>query len=244
MLPVRLMSVGDNIKRYRKAKKLTQTDLAHRIGVTKSMVSLYETDKAELSVEKLKSLAQFLEVKVEQIVESDSTKGEDSSRHEALKDEMRSGKLLPAKKAHLFLSQLPEKDAADYIPYYDVEITAGRIEQYFDDVDEIPEGYVYAPQYRGCVMCNVKGNSMYNLIYPGARLYIYQLHNKKYIDFGQIYLVVLNNMRVLKYIRRHPTDDTKITLSSHNKEHDDWDVEKIDIINLFQVKGFENQIAM
>jgi transcriptional regulator with XRE-family HTH domain len=235
------MSVGGNIKRYRKAKKWTQDDLAAHIGVTKSMVSLYEANKAELSVDKLKSLAQLLDVKVEQIVESESTLGAIS---EELVSEMRSGKLLPAQKAQLFLSQLPEKDAADYIPYYDVEITAGRIEQYFDDVEEMPEGYVYAPQYRGCVMCNVKGNSMYNLIYPGARLYVYQLHDKKYIDFGQIYLVVLNTMRVLKYIRRHPSDDTKITLSSHNKEHDDWDVEKADIINLFQVKGFENQLAM
>lgn len=158
---------------------------------------------------------------------------------------MKSGRLMPAEKAKLFLSQLPEKGAEQYIPYYDVEITAGKIELYFDDVEEMPEGYVYAPQYQGCVMCNVKGNSMYDLIYPGARLYVYQMPDKKYIDFGQIYLVVLsNNLRVLKYIRRHATDDAKITLASHNKEHDSWDVEKADILNLFLVKGYENQTAL
>lgn len=153
--------------------------------------------------------------------------------------------LIKGEKAKLYLSQLPDKDAELYIPYYDVEITAGRIELYFDDVEEIPEGYIYAPQYRDCIACHVKGNSMYDRIFPGSRLYVYHLSNKKYIDFGQIYLVVLDGYRLLKYIFPHPSDDTKVRLVSHNKaEYPDWDVEKADILNLFLVKGYENQNAI
>jgi transcriptional regulator with XRE-family HTH domain len=236
VLEIEKSMISERLKTVRKQLKLSQQKFGQPLKIGQDAISDYENGRNEPSERTIEAI-----LKEYSINRSWFDTGEGEMFDTAIAKE---GQVIPAKKAQLYLSQLPEKAAADYIPYYDVEITAGQIEQYFDDVEEIPEGYVYAPQYRGCVMCNVKGNSMYNLIYPGARLYVYQLHDKKYIDFGQIYLVVLNTMRVLKYIRRHPTDDTKITLSSHNKEHDDWDVEKADIINLFQVKGFENQIAM
>lgn len=227
----------DQKNRNRGSKQWTMQYVAQKLGITSGAVSQYETDRNKPSPDVLLRYAKLFNVTVDDLLSEDSSDLK-------LQSKPNPGSLISGKKAQLFLSQLPEKDAEQYIPYYDVEITAGKIELYFDDVEEIPEGYVYAPQYQGCVMCNVKGNSMYDLIYPGARLYVYQMADKKYIDFGQIYLIVLPSMRVLKYIRRHPTDDNKIVLASHNKEHDSWDVDKVDIINLFMVKGFENQIAM
>lgn len=155
--------------------------------------------------------------------------------------------MISGEKAKLYLSELPDKEAEMYVPYYDVEITAGRIEIYFDDEleDPTPEGYVYAPQYRGCIMCNVKGDSMYDKIFPGARLYVNYMPDKKYIDFGQIFLIVLPGERLLKYIFPHPSDETKVILKSHNDgKYPAWPIEKADILHLFKVKGFENQNAM
>ncbi|GAB3948433.1 hypothetical protein GCM10028805_22810 [Spirosoma harenae] len=147
-------------------------------------------------------------------------------------------------KSHTLFTEIPEKDAELYIPYYDVEITAGLIELYFDDIDEEPDGYIYAPQYRDCVACNVKGDSMYDRIFPGSRLFVYPIKNKKYIDFGQIYLIVLDGYRLLKYIDPDPEDNTKVILRSYNQHYKPWQVEKVDILHLFLVKGYENQNAM
>ncbi|GAB4039516.1 XRE family transcriptional regulator [Spirosoma jeollabukense] len=236
------MTLGQKLKFLRENRKKldkswTMDFVASQVGVTKGAISQYENDINAPSTEVLYSLSKLFDINVEELLDlSIVSIGEVSKK--------RPGEMISGEKAKLFLSEIPEKDAELYIPYYDVEITAGKIEQYFDEVDEIPEGYVYAPQYQGCVMCNVKGNSMYDLIYPGARLYVFHLKDIKYIDFGHIYLIVTNSLRILKYIRRHPTDDTKVTLASHNPGHDSWDIEKADILNLFIVKGFENQTAM
>ncbi|MFD2936278.1 S24 family peptidase [Spirosoma flavum] len=219
--------------------KLNPKQFAEKLGENPSNYYQMEAGKRKIGKHKSNELVQLLHLNQEWF---ETGEGEMFTEESAYQP--KPGKMIPAEKARLFLSELPEKDAELYIPYYDVEITAGRIELYFDDIDEIPEGYVYAPHYQGCVMCNVKGNSMYDLIYPGARLYVYHLPDRKYIDYGQIYLVVTAGLRVLKYIRKHPTDDSKVVLASHNPSHDTWDVEKVDILNLFLVKGFENQTSM
>lgn len=39
--------VGDNIKKYRKIKKLTQIQLAEKLGVSNGLVGLWETNKRQ-----------------------------------------------------------------------------------------------------------------------------------------------------------------------------------------------------
>lgn len=235
------MELKQTLKKLRKEKGWTQMQLANESGVSRDIIAQVETGKGGFGVENQRAVAHILGVPVEML---DFVK----KANDAL--------LMPAserrpetnngEKALLFLTELPEKDAEMYVPYYDVEVTAGRVEIYFDDeVDEAPAGYLYAPQYRGCIMFYLKGDSMYDRIFPGSRIYIYRMQDKKYIDFGQVFLIVIPGERLLKYIYPHPTDDTKVTLRSHNSEKfPDWHVEKADIIHLFKVKGYENQSAM
>ncbi|UFH52517.1 XRE family transcriptional regulator [Spirosoma sp. KNUC1025] len=237
------MTLGQKLKQLRLDrknvdKKWTMDYVAQLLSVTSGAISQYETDRNKPSSETLLSIAKIYDVTIDDLLSDDALDVKSKKSDRGLSP------LLPTKKIQLYLSQLPEKDAELYIPYYDVEITAGKIELYFDDVYESPEGYIYAPHYRGCIACNVKGDSMYDRIFPGSRLYVYQLPNKKYIDFGQIYLVVLEGYRLLKYIHKHPDDETKVKLVSHNKHYGDWDIDKVDILNLFLVKGYENQNAI
>jgi phage repressor protein C with HTH and peptisase S24 domain len=233
-------TTGRKLLLARKAICMTQMQFSKLIKVSQPNLSDYERDVVQPGDRIVEDI-----IRVSRINESWWNTGEG----EILTDEGDGPKgapnaLIKGEKAKLYLSQLPDKEAENYIPYYDVEITAGKIELYFDDVEEIPEGYIYAPQYRNCIACNVKGDSMYEKIYPGARLYVYHLKNKKYIDFGQIYLIVIDGYRLLKYIDPDPKDESRVILRSHNREqYKDWPIEKADILNLFLVKGFENQNA-
>lgn len=51
------MSIGENIKKARKAAGLTQKELAKKIGVTAQMISLYETDARRPKYETLARIA-------------------------------------------------------------------------------------------------------------------------------------------------------------------------------------------
>jgi phage repressor protein C with HTH and peptisase S24 domain len=231
--------ISERLRAVRKHLKLSQVNFGKPLKIGQDAISDYENGKNEPSERTIEALIKEYSINK---LWFKTGQGEMFDESQPISKEERG--LIPAKRAQLYLSQLPEKDAADYIPYYDVEITAGKIELYFDDVEEIPEGYIYAPQYRNCIACNVKGDSMYEKIYPGARLYVYHLKNKKYIDFGQIYLIVIDGYRLLKYIDPDPKDESRVILRSHNREqYKDWPIEKADILNLFLVKGFENQNA-
>ncbi|MBD2700772.1 helix-turn-helix domain-containing protein [Spirosoma sp. BT702] len=244
------MTLGQKLKDLRNSlkstdKKWTMEFVARSVGVSSGAISQYEGDLSVPGNDVLLSIAKLYGVGVNELIDPDETPSTETYKK---KKQRWNGDtvspLLPYEKTKLYLANLPDKEAELYIPFYDVEVTAGNLQLYFDDVEETPEGYVYAPQYRGCIMCHVKGDSMYDRIYPGARLYVQQLPNKKYIDFGQIYLVVLDGYRLLKYIQPHPTDETKVRLVSHNQQYHFWDVERVDILNLFLVKGYENQNAM
>lgn len=57
--------VGDNIKKYRKIKKLTQIQLAEKLGVSNGLVGLWETNKRQPQSKELIKLSQLFEVTVD-----------------------------------------------------------------------------------------------------------------------------------------------------------------------------------
>lgn len=57
------MSIGQNIKAYRKKAKLTQKDLAEKAKMSRSYLADLEADRYNPSVETLKTLAEVLGIK-------------------------------------------------------------------------------------------------------------------------------------------------------------------------------------
>lgn len=66
------MSLGENIKRRRKALKLSQEYLAEQLGVSRQAVSKWETDQTEPTTNNLVELAQLLNVSISDLVEPES----------------------------------------------------------------------------------------------------------------------------------------------------------------------------
>lgn len=60
--------VGKNIKKARKAKELTQEELAERLHVTRQAVSNWERGKTEPDIGMLQQLSDVLEVSVEELI--------------------------------------------------------------------------------------------------------------------------------------------------------------------------------
>ena len=59
-----------------------------------------------------------------------------------------------------------------------------------------------------------------------------------YFNYGQVYLIITNEYRLIKRVRRHPKDaDNLILLRSENPDYDDIDLPKREIIHLFIVEN-------
>lgn len=67
------MTIGENIKRIRAEKRITQKQLADALGVSQAMVAQYESDKRNPKMETIKKIADALEVSIDELCDSKAT---------------------------------------------------------------------------------------------------------------------------------------------------------------------------
>lgn len=82
------------------------------------------------------------------------------------------------------------------------------------------------------------GDSMEPKVYDGNMVVIREIHNWDDIFYGQMYLILLDEYRMIKYIRRYEQDETNyIILRSENPLYDDIKLHKNKIRKLFVVEN-------
>lgn len=120
-------------------------------------------------------------------------------------------------------------------PVYDIDATCGKEMRTLEDETII--GHVDLPEIRkDAVIIKATGNSMTPAIVSGDRIAVREIKSWEYIAYGQIYLIVTPEYRLLKYIRKSEKPDF-IILRSENTDYDDIEMPKRDIIKLFIVEN-------
>lgn len=120
---------------------------------------------------------------------------------------------------------------------YDIDVTAGpsgrslifSSEQIIGSINVPfinPENYIV----------KVSGDSMAPVINNGDMLAIREIKNLNFIFWGQIYVVLLDDYRMVKYVRKHENPDLVI-LKSANKDYDDIEIPRDEIRALFVVEN-------
>ena len=126
------------------------------------------------------------------------------------------------------------------IPVYDIDVTAGcrSLEQLFSETH--PIGMMDIPELPAdSHVVKVRGDSMSPRINNGGYVAIRQIRDPRNIFWGQIYVVQLDEYRMIKYVRRHP-DPSMVILHSDNPAYDDMDVSRADIRALYIVEAILN----
>ena len=122
-------------------------------------------------------------------------------------------------------------------PVYDVDATAGvasgRTELFSS---ENIVGWVNLPNMSpNCRIVRVSGDSMAPVIMDGDFVAVREVSNPNQIYWGQIYVIQLDDFRLVKYLRRH-TDPNMVVLRSENSNYDDMDVRRTDIHEMLLVQ--------
>lgn len=123
-------------------------------------------------------------------------------------------------------------------PIYDIDATAGfgELSRMFTEDNIV--GMIALPQVSEHTrIVRVSGNSMEPKICNGDYVAIRELSGTRNIFWGQIYVVVLDDYRMVKVIRRHHDDKSKVILHSFNEDYDDMEVERADIHALYLVEA-------
>ena len=64
--------IGKNIKSYREKLQLTQSQVAKNLGISRELISLYESGKREIDLNKLELLTDLFGVELVNLIEEDS----------------------------------------------------------------------------------------------------------------------------------------------------------------------------
>ncbi len=130
----------------------------------------------------------------------------------------------------------------DGAPVYNIDVTAGTntpLSRMF--TTEHVVGYMKLPGLNpDYPIVRVSGNSMVPKINPGSYISIRQMPLDAPVAWGSIYVVVLPDFRMVKYVRRKLDDPSKVVLHSANPEFDDIEVDRSDIEALYLVENIIN----
>ena len=209
----------DRIKYLMRELGMKQVQFAQRLGVDTSNLSKYLNAHMPLSESFLNRIVVNLGVSKEWLLE---------------------GTDLPFGKTQVPVGGDPltaVSAAGGGTPVYDVDATAGaasgRNELFASDNIV---GWVNLPNVSpNCRIVRVSGDSMAPVILDGDFIAVREVSNPNQIYWGQIYVIQLDDFRLVKYLRRH-TDPNMVVLRSENPNYDDMDVRRADIHELLLVQ--------
>ena len=121
---------------------------------------------------------------------------------------------------------------------YNIDATCGEASRPIDFTSERIIGYVNLPNVsKDAYIIRANGDSMQQVIKDGDWIAVREVKNYDDIYWGQIYLVITPEYRLLKYVRRNKEDDTAILLRSENPNFDDMVLAKAKIVHLYVVEN-------
>ena len=223
--------MGHRLKLIRKTLGMTQEQLAQRLGVGKTALSMIETGKARLSNRNKNILVQEFNVSPEWL---ESGVGEMFNADPSLVKEF-------SRKTD---NSLPMQS----VPLYSIEGTAGLVPLFADRMSIEPVNYIHIPNLPKCDgAIYVVGDSMYPLLKSGDIVLYKQLQSLEDVFWGDMYLLSIDingeEYITVKYVQKSDRVGY-VRLVSQNQHHADKDVqvEKIRAIALVKASIRMNSI--
>ncbi|MDE6136463.1 MAG: XRE family transcriptional regulator [Muribaculaceae bacterium] len=134
------------------------------------------------------------------------------------------------------LTEKPRRGA----PVYDINVSAGSANLSREFTSDRIVGYFDLPGVNPAnPLVRVRGNSMSPRLADGSWVSIRPVSDGAPILWGQIYVVVLDDYRMIKYVRRNANPEL-ITLHSDNPDYDDIEVPRSDVRSLYLVEMIFN----
>lgn len=121
-------------------------------------------------------------------------------------------------------------------PVYNIDATSGSLDREISNGNII--GHVSLPEISPkSIIVTATGDSMSGIINDKDKIVIREIRDKEMLIYGQIYLIFTKEYQLLRYLRKHPTDDERIILVCKNRQFDPIEIAKADIRRLFLVEN-------
>lgn len=231
---LRFMSVNQEFKRtinrIKYEHSINQSQIAEKLGVTKPYLS-----------DMINSRVPYNEVMKKKISDVFGTQeyedNSDISKESIVKQE---------RSIEISASDIKE-DTFIGTPVYDIDGTCGTDERDMQFTDDSIIGSIDLPGIsKSAKIITANGDSMEPVVHDGSKVVLREIFSWIDIFYGQIYLVLMEEYRMIKYIRKYEKDEENyVILRSENPKYDDMRIHKDKIRKLFIVENIlsvKNQI--
>ncbi len=211
------------LKLIRKELKMTQEQLAQRLGIGKAALSMIETGRCGLSSRNKNILVQDLNVNPDWLDNGAGNMFNAEPDFTAFR--LRSDNSLPMQS----------------VPLYSIEGTAGLVPLFADNAANKPVNFIHIPNLPKCDgAIYIVGDSMYPLLKSGDIVLYKQLQDIDSIFWGDMYLLSIDldgeEYITVKYIQKSEREGY-VKLVSQNPHHADKDIEMSRIRAIALVKA-------
>ena len=214
------------LREYQKKTRQKTEEIAETLNVSPSLLYKIYNNERNASPELLH--------KIEKLIFSEANIAEE-----------RKGKYVVQRKSTYEDDSVEVPKLTGKVPYYDIDVTAGNVTLYSGS-EEVTDYYSVPKEISDVDFCfKVRGDSMYDKILPGAIVFVKEINDVSVIEYGQVFIIITAEQRMVKYVRRHPTKpEDMVLLRSHNNHYDDIDLMKNKITKLLLVKGYLNNYVL
>ena len=213
-------SFASNLKKLRAEHGLSQLECAESLGIKRTTLANYENGVSEPDIDKIKEIANFFGKTL---------------------DELMGGKLKPSAKSTFSSVSEP---AMPGIPYFNTESSASDVE-IFNDIPEQIAAKISIPGFEDCeAALPIFGHSMYPTYENGCIVLCKRIRDLDVISYGEVYLLVTAEQRLLKRVQKSQMKDNVLLVSDNDelrnngtRRYEPFDLPKKKIKHLFIVKG-------
>jgi transcriptional regulator with XRE-family HTH domain len=223
--------LGENIRRLRKDKGITQTEFAVQIGVKRAVIGAYEEGRAEPKLQTLQIMSRFFKLSIDAL----------------LNDMIGEGKVLQADISGSNLRILPvtlnASTDTETIPLVPIKASAGYAAGYgdVDFIGNLPQfqmPFAELQQNRTCRMFQIKGDSMLP-VPPGAYILAEYVQDWSSIKDQTCCIVITRDEGVVyKRVINRFAESRELELVSDNKDYDAYTLPAEQIVELWKAKAY------
>lgn len=225
--------ISNNLKYLRKKISLTQEQMAHQIGIKRSLLGAYEEGRADPRISNLLKFSEIFSLSVDQLIGTDLTtengSGIMSDKIEKAKNDLRVLSITVDKNDHENIELVPQKAAAGYLNgYADPEY-----------IEELPKFQLpVLPENATYRAFEISGDSMLPL--RSGTIVIGQfMESVSDVRNGKTYVFVTRDEGIVyKRIFKYTDNPELFCFASDNRQYSTYDVVGKDILEIWEAKAF------
>lgn len=223
--------VSNNIKFLRKRDRLTQEQLAEKIGIKRSLVGAYEEGRADPRLNNLTTIARTFDIAVDTLIGTDMSK---LSEAELLSHRGKPGKLK-------VLSITVDRNDRENIELVPQKAAAGYLNGFSDAeyIQELPKFHLPMLGSEGTYRAfEISGDSMLPLE-SGTIIIGQYVENPSVIKNGKSYVLLTKREGVVfKRVFNYVVERDKVFLVSDNKAYSPYEVDAADVLEIWEAKAY------